>query len=94
MQKAILATLGMRLVVGQTVAKNGLEVGLFKFASSHGSLYIRAVMTSCGSVRLKPPPDHRRQQVCQHEVHFCINKEDDLCFTLSWNMTTIHKKVE
>jgi hypothetical protein len=26
-------------------------------------------------------------------MHFCIKKEDDLCFTLSWNKTAIHKKI-
>jgi hypothetical protein len=30
----------------------------------------------------------------QDEIHFCIKKEDDLCFILSWNKTAIHKKVE
>jgi hypothetical protein len=25
-------------------------------------------------------------------MHFCIKKEDDLCFTLSWNKTAIYKK--
>jgi hypothetical protein len=27
-------------------------------------------------------------------MHFCIKKEDDLCFTLSWNKTAIQKKLE
>jgi hypothetical protein len=28
------------------------------------------------------------------EIHFCIKKGDDLYFILSWNKTTIHKKME
>jgi hypothetical protein len=27
-------------------------------------------------------------------MHFCIKKEDDLCLLLSWNKTTMHKKIE
>jgi hypothetical protein len=30
----------------------------------------------------------------QDEIHFCIKKEDNLCFTTSWNETTRHSKVE
>jgi hypothetical protein len=26
------------------------------------------------------------------EMHFCIKKEDDLCFTMSWNKIAIPKK--
>jgi hypothetical protein len=30
----------------------------------------------------------------QDEIHFCIKKDNDLCFILSWNETTRHDKVE